>query len=174
MRRTKWNALAFLFSGALILAACGTQPGDSADPTDAPPDAPGSDDPGTSAAPTDDGSTSAGTITYAIDGQLTTLSNANNDVPTTEAFGFIGAALYGYDPALTPVPDLAADLCEVSEDDLVWTCTLVDAIFHNCDPVTAADVAFTYEVAKSENCRFNPSVCLGPFLESAEAIDETT
>ena len=25
MRRTKWNALAFLFSGALILAACGQQ-----------------------------------------------------------------------------------------------------------------------------------------------------
>ena len=29
MRRTKWNALAFLFSGALILAACGQQPGAS-------------------------------------------------------------------------------------------------------------------------------------------------
>ena len=31
MRRTKWNAMAFLFSGALILAACGSQPGESAE-----------------------------------------------------------------------------------------------------------------------------------------------
>lgn len=170
MRRTKWNALAFLFSGALILAACGTQtPGESAE-SDAPP---ASQDPGSSAPPTE-GGTAAGTITYAIDGQLTTLSNANNDVPTAEAFSFIGAALYTYDPTLTPVPELAADLCEVSDDDLVWTCTLIDATFHNGDPVTAADAAFTFEIAKSENCRFNPSVCLGPFLESAEAVDETT
>ncbi|MGH2385723.1 MAG: ABC transporter substrate-binding protein, partial [Candidatus Limnocylindria bacterium] len=169
MRRTKWNAMAFLFSGALILAACGAQPGESPGDTDAPPASPG-----TSAAPTD-GGTAAGTITYAIDGQLTTLSNANSDVPTAEAFNnFIGAGLYQYDATLTPVPDLAADLCEVSEDDLVWTCTLVDATFHNGDPVTAADVAFTYQVAQSANCRFNPSVCLGPFLESAEAVDETT
>ncbi|MGQ0608059.1 MAG: ABC transporter substrate-binding protein [Chloroflexota bacterium] len=169
MRRTKRNAFAFLFSGALILAACGTQPGESAE-SDAPP---ASQDPGGSAAPTDGGA-AAGTITYAIDGQLTTLSNANSDVPTAEAFGFIGAGLYQYDATLTPVPDLAADLCEVSEDDLVWTCTLVEAMFHNGDPVTAADVAFTYQVAQSANCRFNPSVCLGPFLESAEAVDDTT
>ncbi|MBA3740125.1 MAG: hypothetical protein H0W98_03125, partial [Chloroflexi bacterium] len=171
MRRTKWNALAFLFSGALILAACGTQtPGDSVEESDAPP---ASQEPGTSAAPTDGGQ-GTGTITYAIDGGLTTLSNALSDVPTAEAFGFIGAALYQYDATLTPVPDLAADLCETSEDGIVWTCTLTEAKFHNGDPVTAADVVFTYEIAKSPNCRLNPSACLETFLESVTEVDETT
>jgi len=160
--------LAFLFSGALVLAACGQQPGESAS------DTPSSQDPGTSGAPSGEPS-GTGTITYAIDGQLTTLSNANSDVPTAEAFNdFVGAALYKYDATLTPVPDLAADLCEVSDDDLVWNCTLVEASFHNGDPVTAADVVFTYQIAQSANCRFNPSVCLAPFLDSATAVDETT
>lgn len=168
MRRTRWNALAFLFSGALVLAACGTQPGESPDESEPEGSAPTGSQP-------DGGTGGADRITYAIDGQLTTLSNANNDVPTAEAFSFIGAALYTYDETLTPVPDLAADLCDVSEDDLVWTCTLQDGLtFHNGDPITAADVAFTYQIAQSANCRFNPSVCLGPFLESAEAVDETT
>jgi ABC-type transport system substrate-binding protein len=166
MRRTKWNALAFLFSGALVLAACGA-PGESPEESEPTGSQPAGSQPAT-------GGEGTGTITYAIDGQLTTLSNANADVPTAEAFSFIGAALYGYDATLTPVPDLAADLCEVSEDNVVWTCTLTDATFHNGDPVTAADVVFTYEIAQSENCRFNPSVCLAPFLESATAVDDTT
>lgn len=168
MRRTKWNALAFLFSGALILAACGAQPGESASE-------PAGSEPAGSEPAASEPTGSTGTITYAIDGQLTTLSNANSDVPTAEAFNdFVGAALYKYDVTLTPVPDLAADLCEVSEDDLVWTCTLTEASFHNGDPVTAADVAFTYEIAQSANCRFNPSVCLAPFLESVTAVDDST
>lgn len=169
MRRTRWNALAFLFSGALVLAACGTQPGESPDESEPEGSAPAGSE------PADGGTGGTGTITYAIDGQLTTLSNANNDVPTAEAFSFIGAGLYTYDETLTPVPELAADLCDVSDDDLVWTCTLQDGLtFHNGDPITAADVAFTYQIAQSANCRFNPSVCLGPFLASAEAVDETT
>ena len=76
-------------SGALILAACGQQSGESAEPA-------GSDGTGGSQAPSAGAGT--GTISYAIDGQLTTLSNANSDVPTAEAFGFIAAALYQYEP----------------------------------------------------------------------------
>lgn len=168
MRRTKWSAMAFLFSGALVLAACGQQ-GEPPTETDAP--ATGSEAPA-SEPPAAEGP--QGTITYALDGQVTQLSNANSDVPTSEAFGFIGAALYQYDATLTPVPGLAEDLCEVDEEEIVWTCTLREATFHNGDPVTAQDVAFTYEIALSENCRFNPSVCLSPFLESVEAVDDTT
>lgn len=166
MRRTKWNALAFLFSGALILAACGQQSGESAEPG-------GSEAAGGSQEPSAGGN--AGTITMVVDGQITTLSNANADVPTANAYAFIGTGLYQYDATLTPVPDMAADLCEVDEAEIVWTCTLRDGLtFHNGDPVTAADVVFTYELARSANCRFNPSVCLAPFLESVTAIDDTT
>jgi ABC-type transport system substrate-binding protein len=164
MRRTRWSAWAFLFSGALVLAACGAQPGES--PTESEP---AGSEPAESEA-----AAGGGTITMIVDGQITQLSNANADVPTSEAYGFIGTGLYQYDATLTPVPDLAEDLCEVSDDELVWTCTLREATFHNGDPVTAADVVFTYQIAQSENCRFNPSVCLAPFLESAEAIDDTT
>ncbi len=169
MRRTKWNALAFLFSGALVLAACGQQ-GESAAESEPAESEPAGSEPAES-----EPAAGGGTITYAIDGQLTTLSNANSDVPTAEAFSFIGAGLYQYDATLTPVPDLAADLCETSDDEIVWTCTLKDGLtFHNGDPVTAADVAFTYQIAQSDNCRLNPSVCLSPFLDSVTAVDDTT
>ncbi|MBA2634746.1 MAG: hypothetical protein H0U86_17410 [Chloroflexi bacterium] len=170
MRRTKWNALAFLFSGALVLAACGQQPGESAEESEPTGSEPVGSQPAESEA-----AQGTGTITMVVDGQITTLSNALSDAPTGEAYvGFIGTGLYGYDASLTPIPDLAADLCEVSEDELVWTCTLREATFHNGDPVTAADVVFTYQLAQSANCRFNPSICLAPFLESATEIDETT
>ena len=162
MRRTKWNALAFLFSGALILAACGAQPGDSAS------------EPAGSEPAASEPTTGTGTITFVLDGQMTTLSNALSDDPTGDAFAFIGAALYTYDATLTPIPELAADLCDVSDDEITWTCTLVDTTFHNGDPVTAQDVAFTYELAASENCTFNPSICLSPFLDSVTAVDDTT
>ncbi|MGH2427285.1 MAG: ABC transporter substrate-binding protein [Candidatus Limnocylindria bacterium] len=169
MRRTKWNALAFLFSGALVLAACGAP---AASPTEAP------DDPDATvpadASPPPDEEAGGETITYAIDGQLTGLSNQISDVPTSEAGQFLYNGLYQYDATLTPVADLAADLCDVSEDGITWTCTLKEATFHNGDPVTAQDVAYVYSLAQSDNCRFNPSICLSPFLAGVEAVDDTT
>lgn len=89
MRRTKWNALAFLFSGAMILAACGTQ-GES--PEESEPT--GSQPAGSEAPTTGEGT---GTITMIVDGQITTLSNAAADVPTAEAVAFIGTGLYQYE-----------------------------------------------------------------------------
>ncbi len=144
--------MAFLFSGALILAACGAQPGDSAS------EPAGSEPAGSEPAASEPAGEGTGTITMIVDGQITQLSNAYADVPTAEAYaGFIGTGLYQYDPTLTPVPDLASELCETSEDEIAWTCTLRDdATFHNGDPVTAADVVYTYEIAKSPNCRLQP------------------
>jgi ABC-type transport system substrate-binding protein len=162
--------MSFLFSGLLILAACGAQPGES--PESEPPE---SEPAGSEPAASEPASEGTGQITMIVDGQITQLSNAYGDVPTAEAYaGFIGTGLYKYDPTLTPVPDLAEDLCETSDDGLVWTCTLREATFHNGDPVTAADVVQTYEIAKSPNCRYNPSTCLEPFLESVTEIDERT
>jgi ABC-type transport system substrate-binding protein len=173
MRRTKWNALAFLFSGALILAACG---GEGTTESEAP-DA--SEDTTESEAP--DASEGAGTgefadtIVMALDAQVGNMSNANTDVPTGRITALIYDYLYTLNDALEPTPQLAADLCEVSEDEITWTCTIVDnATFHNGDPITVDDVVYSYQLAISENCTYNPSVCLGPFAESAEAVDETT
>jgi ABC-type transport system substrate-binding protein len=172
MRRTQWSALAFLFSGALILAACGQQgasPSASGDATEAPegtPDA-GASEPATG--------NFEDTIVMALDAQVGNMSNANTDVPTGRITALIYDYLYTFDDTLTPVPQLAADLCEVSEDELTWTCTIVDgATFHNGDPITADDVAYSFQLAISENCTFNPSICLTDFVESATAVDETT
>lgn len=166
MRRTKWSALAFFITGALVLAACGTQPG-------ATPSADGGSTAPEGSTPPETGG-SSGQIAMIVDGQITTLSNALSDVPTGEAAQFLYNGLYQYDATLTPIPDLAEDLCETSEDGITWTCTLVDASFHNGDPVTAEDVVYIYEIAKSDNCRLNPSVCLAPFLDSVEAQDDKT
>jgi ABC-type transport system substrate-binding protein len=162
MRRTRWNAFAFLASGALVLAAC----------TTGQPSATAGGPSGSAAASQPAGP--SGTITMIVDGQITTLSNAIGDVPTAEAAQFLFNGLYQYDAGLNPIPDLATDLCEISADEITWTCTLTEATFHDGSPVTAEDVVYVYDLAKSENCRFNPSVCLGPFLESATAVDETT
>jgi ABC-type transport system substrate-binding protein len=163
MRRTKWSALAFLFSGALVLAACGTPAGTSS----TAPSASG----GGSAAPAGP----SGQIVMTVDGQITTLSNAINDVPTAEAAPFLLNGLYPYDVNLTPIADLTTDLCETSADGITWTCPLRDdVLFHDGSKMTADDVVFEYELAKSDNCRFAASVCLSTFLDKAEATDPTT
>jgi len=169
MRRTKWSALAFLFSGALILAACGQQGASPSAGSEAPA---GSPDAGATDEPTGN---FEDTIVMALDAQVGNMSNANTDVPTGRITALIYDTLYTFDDSLTPVPLLAAELCGVSEDEIVWTCTIVDnATFHNGDPITADDVAYSYQLAVSENCTFNPSICLSPFVESVAVIDETT
>lgn len=40
--------------------------------------------------------------------------------------------------------------------------------------MTAEDVKYTYDLAISANCTYNPSVCLDGFLESAEVVDDRT
>jgi ABC-type transport system substrate-binding protein len=170
MRRTKWNALAFLLSGALILAACGGQGTESADASE--PDGSQAAGPSESAAT---GGEFADTITMALDAQVGLISNANTDVPTGRITALIYDFLYTLNDALEPTPQLASDLCEVSEDEITWTCSIVDnASFHNGDPITVDDVVYTYQLAISENCTYNPSVCLSPFVESVEATDEST
>jgi peptide/nickel transport system substrate-binding protein len=166
MRRTKWSAFALLFSGALVLAACGT-PGTSGSA--------GESRPAGTTGETQGGGGFADTITMALDAQVGNMSNANADVPTGRITALIYDFLYTLDDTLTPVPQLASDLCEVSDDEITWTCSIVDnATFHNGDPITVDDVVYTFQLAISENCTFNPSVCLSPFLESVEAVDDST
>lgn len=168
MRRTKWSAFALLFAGALVLGAC--TPG-GASPSAGESAPAGSEEPGASGEPTG----FADTIVMALDAQVGNMSNANTDVPTGRITALIYDFLYQLDDTLTPIPMLTTDLCDVSEDEITWTCPLVDnATFHNGDPITVDDVVFTYQLAISANCTFNPSVCLAPFVESVTAIDETT
>lgn len=171
-----------------------TTGGTETTPPDESPDAtgaPASPDASPQGSPQGSPQAGDGSITYAIDGEITYLSNANSDVPTAELMGFIYSAVYRYNASLEPVPDMAEDFAEISEDGTEWTVTLVDnATFQpSGNPVTADDVVFTYQLANSPNCRFNPSICLGfvtvdddqdpetdpvPVLENVEAVDERT
>jgi ABC-type transport system substrate-binding protein len=165
-------------------------PGTEAPGTEAPAtEAPATEAPATEAPATESPTADGGTLTYVIDGEITYLTNANSDVPTSEAVQWLYDALYTYDNTITPVPSLAAADAEFSEDGLTATVRLVDnAVFQPTgDPVRATDVVFTYEMSLSDNCRFNPSVCLGVLeipdpetgelvrvFESVEEVDELT
>jgi len=94
------------------------------------------------------------------------------------------SAVYRYDDSLSPVPDLAAEPCAVTEDGLTITCELVEATFHDGSPLTADDVAFSYELGRRSFiyelgerfpfCLFAFGYCFDGILESATALDERT
>jgi ABC-type transport system substrate-binding protein len=88
---------------------------------------------------------------------------------------FVYSGVYRLDDALAPVPDLAEEPCAISADLLLVTCVIRDATFHDGTPVTADDVAFTYQLLISGACRM-PLLCAaeGSLLEAARAIDQRT
>jgi peptide/nickel transport system substrate-binding protein len=71
------------------------------------------------------------------------------------------------------VPELATDW-SVSDDGLTWTMTIRDdAVFHDGEPVTAEDVAFSIQLYKdTEDFPYMPSYA--SYFETIEATDETT
>ena len=128
-------------------------------------------------------------LVYAIDGEISALNNGADDVPTDEANTWLHNGLYTLDESLTPVPDIAAELAEISEDGLTWTIKLREDVYFQPtgEQLTAEDVVFTYELANSDNCTFNPDSCLAfvtvtpegaeepmKVLQSATAIDDFT
>ncbi len=65
--------------------------------------------------------------------------------------------------------ELAKDV-QISDDQLTYTITLVDATFQNGDPLKASDVVFSYERAM-KNSRFN---YITNMIDSVKAIDDKT
>lgn len=113
-------------------------------------------------------------LIYAIDGEISYLSNANSDVPSAEAVQWLYNGLFMYDDTLTPVPDLAAGPWQISEDGLTWTIQIKDNAYFQPtgEQLTAQDVVFTYQLANSPNCRFNPDTCLGFVTITPEGATE--
>ena len=88
---------------------------------------------------------------------------------------FVYSGVYRLDETQSPVPDLADAPCAVSADLLVVTCGLREATFHDGTPLTADDVAFTYQLLLSEACRL--PACQTPDMDrlaAATALDERT
>ncbi len=103
--------------------------------------------------------------------------------PESELPGkFLFNALYRFDASLTPVPDLAAKPCDFSADLRTFTCTLRRAQFSNGDAVTAEDIKFTYDLARSPVCPFDPGVGCGDngdkglagLVADVQVVDPTT
>ena len=88
--------------------------------------------------------------------------------------GKIFEGLVSINADLQPVPDLAAELPEVSEDGLTYTFTLRDDVtFHDGEPLTSADVRFTYEAALDPDLETPVRADLEA-LESVETPDDRT
>jgi len=136
------------------LVGCGSGPTESADVSD----------PAESAARTG----SAEQIVLAIGGE------SEEGYDPTLGWGRYGSPLFQStllkrDADLDIVNDLATDYT-VSEDGLTWTVTIrEDAVFSDGEPLTAADVAYTFNQAAESGGLTDVTV-----LEEAVAIDDTT
>ncbi len=112
-----------------------------------------------------------GTLIAAM---ATNVRNLNPAVQSGIATGFPGAQLFAaplrYDEDWTPQPYLA-ESWEVSEDGLTVTLNLVDnARFHDGEPVTSEDVAFSVEVIKEHH----PFKSMFAPVTSVDTPDATT
>ena len=75
------------------------------------------------------------------------------------------------------VPDLATAMPELSADGMTLTIRMrTDARWHDESPVTSADAKFTFDIAMSPTCSFNPTACStwGDNVASVEAPSPDT
>jgi peptide/nickel transport system substrate-binding protein len=135
-------ALAVVAAIAIIAGAC-----DAARPTPSPtPPAAGTGD--------------SADFRFAIDGEPTYFSPASDDQPTSWVNRLLYTGLYRVDNTGDVVPDLATAMPELGADGTTLTIKMrTDATWHDGSPVTAADAAFTFDLARSPACTFSRTTC---------------
>ncbi len=161
------RATGLLAAVAIFAGACGTAP--------SPTPAPGQ---GASAAPlaTPAEATSAD-FRIAVDGEPTYFSPSSNDVPTSWVNRLIYTGLYRVNNKGDVVPDLATAMPELGADGMTFTIKMrTDARWHDGSPVTSADAKFTFDLAMSPKCSFNPTTCStwGDNVATVEATSPDT
>ena len=120
------------------------------------------------------GTATGGTVRIGIAGYTDSLNPGNGLL--SEAYTLY-ELVYDTPVAVTSSGEYVAELASewsVSDDGLTWTMTIVDgATFHDGEPLTAEDVAFSIQLYKdTEEFPFLPSYA-APF-ETIEATDEST
>ena len=142
---------------AMVFAACGgTQA--TASPAASSAASPGGST-AASVAPTSAAPASAD-FKFAVDGEPTYFSLAYTDLPTSWIVGLIYTGMYRADNKLSPTPDMATALPDVSSDGLTWTVKLKTGIkWQDGSDFTSDDVKFTFDLALSKNCTYIPSFC---------------
>lgn len=149
----------------LLLAACGG--GES--PSQAP-----SSDPSASAGGSQGELPTGGTVRIAIGGSPDSLNPGNGLLSESyDLYELVYDTPIGINQAGEFVPELATEW-SVADDGVTWTLTIRDdAVFHDGEPVTAEDVAFSIQLYKdTEDFPYLPSYAT--YFESIEAPDETT
>ncbi len=170
----KNKVLATLLAAAMVLAlaACGGAPASSAAPASAAP--------ASSEAPAPEASSEAPAADPAekfADGKLVIGSGSDllttdpadqNQTNTQDLFRMIGSQLFKRDLDFEIVPDLCVSYEQ--PDDVTWVFTLrEDAVFNNGDPLTAEDVAFTFDRLIKDESLVGHSYCSS--FESVEVLE---
>jgi ABC-type transport system substrate-binding protein len=161
------RAIGLLAAVAIFASACDT--------ADSPTPAPSQ---GASAAlSTTPGDATSADFRFAIDGEPTYFSPSSNDAPTSWVNRFIYTGLYRVNNKGDVVPDLATAMPEISANGMTFTIKMrTDARWHDGSPVTSADARFTFDLAMSPTCSFNPTTCStwGDNVGSVEAPSPDT
>lgn len=157
----------------LLLAACGAQqqaPSVSADPTDGDTEPSESDSPPT---------TGGGTVSIGFEGDIASLDPSQGyDFISWPAERLIFETLITYDDSTELVPQLAAEMPEVSEDGLTYTFSLREGVnfvlpsgeIHR--EMTADDVVFSLNRVLNPNLTPAPAPVSGAFFTLIEGGQE--
>jgi len=116
-----------------------------------------------------------GAIRVGVLGRLQGLEAAYADDSSVFAGGLIHAGLYRSDASLAPQPVLASSAAESSNGGQTWKVQLRRGLtFHDGSALTADDVIFTYELAKSNRCPLLAEICdlVRTNLDSVESTGE--
>jgi peptide/nickel transport system substrate-binding protein len=176
---------------ALVVAACGTEtasPGETDDATSAPTGTEPVSPP--TGAPTDDGNGTGGDLgTYTLgifqdvttDSQWNSFDTAGNTVWNSYFLTPTGCALYTITyPGIEVQADLAADdeVPPAEEDGDVWVAEVTmrdDLQWSDGEPLTAEDVAFTWQTAVDFQLTANwANFVNADIVDSVEAVDDQT
>ena len=99
-------------------------------------------------------------LRVALTGEPLDLSAAYRDEPSAFVGGLVHAGLYRPDATLLPQPVLAEGAPITSAGGATIKVTLKPGLtFHNGSSLTAEDVLFTYELAKSGECPLATDIC---------------
>jgi ABC-type transport system substrate-binding protein len=112
-----------------------------------------------------------------LDDEPSSFAGVPVDATTALVTSEIFSTLYTGDAHLRTIPLLAAALPTVSDDGLTWTVRLRTGIhFQDGSLLTAADVAFSFQLLASPACAQSPDLCaaVAGALDSVEASDATT
>lgn len=116
---------------------------------------------------------SSGTLRVAVVDEPLNLSAAYLDESSALVGGLVQVGLYRPDAAFRPQPVLADGEPAISAGGTTWSVRLKSGLtFHDGSPLTADDVAFTYQLAKSGQCPLAADICdlVRTRLESVESV----